>query len=586
MLVGVLGILKAGGTYVPIEPSTPSNRMRMIFTDARVGLVLTQLSYLQDFDSSQYATRSQTLPQWVAIDEPGFLTQSNPFSDVRPNVHPDNLAYIIYTSGSTGQPKGVGITQANFTQFVVSASIYLEVSPTDRILQFASLAFDAAIEEIFPCVISGSTLVLRTDKMIETIATFRDAVEQWQITVLDIPTAYWHELTAELSVQPFSMPGSIRLVVIGGEQARADQLVIWHQHTLPSLKLVNTYGPTEATVVTALENLFSSSILTNQEQFLPVTVGHPLENRTIYILDPYLHSTPIGVPGELYLGGQGLGRGYENLQKLTATAFIPDPFSDIPGTRLFRSGDRGRYLIDGRIELLGRMDRQVKIRGFRIELGDIETVLKQHPTVHEAVVLCREDHEAGDKQLAAYVVGAQQSPPSLLTLREFLRETLPIYMVPAIIVPLKEFPRLPSGKINRRALPAPDKATHVDDHTPIVPRTPMEDQVAKFWKELLNLSTIDVRDNFFDLGGHSLLATRLLSRIRMIFEIDLPLRLFFDYPTLEEQALAIEEHLLQAIEDLPEEFEDDLSGLSNPIDSISGEEAKALLESDQKNENQ
>jgi hypothetical protein len=415
--------------------------------------------------------------------------------------------------------------------------------------------------------------------MIDTIATFRDAVEKLQITVLDLPTAYWHELTSALSAHPFTMPESLRLVVIGGEQARADQLAIWHQHNTASQKLFNTYGPTEATVVTAREDLTASSTKETKGGALPVTVGHPLKNRTIYILDAHLQPTPIGVPGELYLGGHGLARGYHNLEKLTATTFSPDPFSDVPGARMYRSGDRGRYLADGRIELIGRVDRQVKIRGFRVELEEIESCLHQYAGVEEGVVVAQ-PNERGHVALVAYVVSAEEMPLALSALRGFLGETLPRFMVPGIIIPLAEFPRLPSGKIDRRALPAPVTSPRGECLSRIDPRTLVEENLVQIWAELFNLPTVDVRDNFFELGGHSLLATRLLSRVRDMFELDLPLRLFFDHPTLEEQALAIEEHLLEEFEDLEENAnaaKDNLTTLADG-EALSEEEVQVPLE--------
>ena len=436
LIIGLLGILKAGGAYVPLDPSTPYDRMKFMFTEAQVRMVLTQLSLLKQFQSQKPSTNLKSQLHWVPIDDFDFGLQSCNSADLKPILCPDNLAYVIYTSGTTGQPKGVGITQASMTQFILSASVYLGIEPSDRVLQFASLAFDAAVEEIFPCLIRGGTLVLRPENMIETMSTFLTAVQASQLTVLDLPTAYWHELTAALSSKPFSVPDSVRLVVIGGEQARADQLAVWHLHIPSTLKLLNAYGPTEATVVTALMSLSNTCTNANNKRLRAVSIGHPLENRTIYIVDSHLQPTPIGVPGELYLGGHGLGRCYANLQELTAMTFIPDPFINHPGARMYRTGDRGCYRADGTIELRGRVDHQVKIRGFRVELEEIEICLRQIYGIQDAVVVTQ-PNEQGHSLLVAYLVSHQHQPLSIPSIRKFLQEKLPNFMVPEFMSQLQ-----------------------------------------------------------------------------------------------------------------------------------------------------
>ncbi|HNP27631.1 MAG TPA: amino acid adenylation domain-containing protein [Nitrospirales bacterium] len=554
LLIALLGIVKAGGVYVPLDPSTPFDRMTYMFTDARVRLVLTQSSLLKHFQEQKPSITFEPplQPQWVPIDDPTFALYPYHPLNPRPNVSGDNLAYIIYTSGSTGQPKGVGITHASLSEFVLCAWKYLEIESHDRVLQFSSPAFDATMEEIFPCLFRGGTLVLRPQNMIDTVSTFWDAVNSLQLTVLDLPTAYWHELTHALSIQTVSLPHCVRLVVIGGEQAGADQLAIWQKHMPSHLKLLNTYGPTEATVVTAMGYLTDDGPETKQRHSATVSIGHPLDNRSIYILDSYFQPMPIGVPGELYLGGKGLGRGYDHLQTLTAESFLPDPFSRQPGARLYRSGDRGRYRANGTIELCGRVDHQIKIRGYRVELQEIESCLRQLTEIHDAVVVAQ-THEQGPSSLLAYVVNHHQQPLSIANIRTYLQEKLANFMVPGIIIQLHEFPRLPSGKVDRRALLSSLPPASIEDVGIKAPGTAFEELLVKIWTELLHLPTVDVRDNFFELGGHSLLATRLLARLREICQSDLPLQILFEHPTLEDQALAIEEYLLQEIEELSED---------------------------------
>lgn len=554
LFIALLGILKAGGAYVPLDPSTPVDRMAFILTEAQVGLVLTQSSLLKQFQSQNPASDGDPLwqPNWIAMDDSTFEIRSCRSSNPRPIVSAENLAYVIYTSGSTGKPKGVAITQANLTEFAQCASKYLAIEPHDRILQFASSAFDACVEEIFPCLLRGGTLVLRPEDMIETVSTFWDTVKKLQVTVLDLPTAYWHELTNALSVQSDSPANCVRLVVIGGEQARTDQLAIWHQHMPPHLKLLNTYGPTEATVVTAREDLSLTAIPEGHRLTSPISIGRPLENRSIYILDSHLQPTPIGVPGELYLGGQGLGRGYDYVPSLTAAFFLPDPFSPHHGARLYRTGDRGRFRANGTIELLGRVDQQIKIRGYRVELEEIESCLRQIPEIQDAVVV-PQFQDQGHTSLVAYVVSHQHLPLSATSIRQVLQGKLPHFMVPGRIIQLEELPRLPSGKINRRVLSSQSATSSEKDTVGRGPETAVEESLVNMWRELLNLPSVTLRDNFFELGGHSLLATRLVAKLRETWQSDFPLRMLFDHPILEDQALVIEEHLLQEIEELSEE---------------------------------
>ena len=335
--------------------------------------------------------------EWESIAQE---SGENPIS----TVTPFHLAYVIYTSGSTGKPNGVMIPQVAFLNYVVTASRDYELGPVDRVLQFASLSFDSSVDEIFSCLISGARLVLRTDWMLESASIFLTRSEDWGITVLSLPTAYWHELTAALDAETLRTSESLRVVVIGGERALGDRLSLWHKHAPKNVRLINSYGPTETTVGATAADL--SRTFTNEMPH-EVLIGRPIPNVQTYVLDQTGQLVLFGAPGELYVGGVGLARGYLNRPELTAERFLPNPFSDeLRERRMYRTGDLVRYLSDGNLEYLGRVDDQIKIRGFRIELGEIETLLRQHPQVAESVVAVRED-TPGDQRLVAYVVPAR-----------------------------------------------------------------------------------------------------------------------------------------------------------------------------------
>jgi acyl-CoA synthetase (AMP-forming)/AMP-acid ligase II/acyl carrier protein len=351
--------------------------------------------------------------------------------------------------------------------------------------------------------------------------------------VLDLPTAFWHELVLAFESEGLALPPSVRLVIIGGEKALAERVAQWHAHTAQTARpprLINTYGPTEATVVSTLCELrpgAGHNLVTQSE----VPIGRPLGNDLIYILDGSLNPLPIGVPGELHVGGSGLARGYINRPELTSERFIPDPFSDAPEARLYKTGDIARWRSDGNIEFLGRVDDQVKIRGFRVELGEIETVLDRHPALRGTAVLARTD-APGDERLVAYVVPHRRPAPTARELGGYLKEMLPAYMVPSAFVTLDSLPLTPNGKVDRKALPAPDTSGFRAENAYAAPRTPAEERLAEVFEEVLGLERVGIHDDFFELGGHSLLATRVVSRVRGAFRAELPLRYLFETPTV------------------------------------------------------
>ena len=538
MVVGLLGILKAGGAYVPLDPNYPPERLSYMLADSGVEVLLTENKWT-----------SQLLEPQVEIicldsdrEKITLYNQKNPTAVNQG----ENLAYIIYTSGSTGQAKGVMITHQALSRFTQKAIAEYEITARDSILQFASINFDVAVEEIYPCLCTGATLILRTNEMIANLETFFSACVDLQLTVLNLPTAYWHQLVADMANADVALPGFLRLVIVGGEKLLSASVRYWQQYVdklgksdelRPTfgdrLQLINAYGPTETTVSATLYRI-PIHISTADE----VPIGSPLAGVKAYILDANQQPVPIGVPGELYIGGDGLARGYLNRPELTQEKFIPNPFSDQPSERLYKTGDLARYLIDGNIEYLGRIDNQVKIRGFRIELGEVEAVLTQHPAIRETVVIARENI-ALDKQLVAYVVPHQEPAPTNSDLRRFLKAQLPDYMMPSAFVVLEALPLTPNGKVDRRALPQPELRPELEP-TFVAPQTPTEELVASIWEKVLRVSQVGINDNFFELGGHSLLATQLLLQVNDACRVELPLSKLFEAPTVASLSNYIE----------------------------------------------
>ena len=549
LIVALLGVLKAGATYVPLDPEYPLGRLAFMIEDAKPKVLLTQASVVKSWAAASKAPLeeatdrqlpislcSETVPptmlcldsDWDAI---GQASEENP----QRAVGGLNRAYVIYTSGSTGRPKGVEVVHAGLTNFVSAANCLYDISSKDRVLQFASISFDAAAEEIFPCLTRGATLVLRTDSLLDSAAVFIEKCHEWKLTILDLPTAYWQTLMTEMKTLRLKLPAAVRLVIIGGESALAGSLSDWREYAGPEMRLLNTYGPTEATVVaTAHESNKEDRPSARGE----IPIGHPILNTQVYLLDSCFQPVPIGAVGELCIGGSGLARGYLNRPELTAEKFIPNPFGGMRGSRLYRTGDLARYRQDGTLEFQGRLDRQVKIRGFRIELGEIEAALGQHPGVQRGVTIVREE-PGRDKRLVAYAVARSGEPLQERELIRFLKSRLPDYMVPSAIVQLNAMPLTPSGKLDRSALPAP-----VSDASrgggPAALRTPVEEVIADIWSQILGVETVGRYDNFFQLGGHSLLGTRVVSRIRQAFKIDFPLRLLFQFQTLASLAERVE----------------------------------------------
>lgn len=519
MIVGILGIMKSGAAYVPLDPSYPSERIRFMLEDAAISRIVVTKDVAED------------LPENEAIVIPVDLEQASTSRESPSDPIAENdLAYVIYTSGSTGNPKGVLIEHHSLTNYTRSAARQFGLAPGDRVLQFASISFDTAAEEIFPCLTSGATLVLRTDEMLNSAKDFLEACREQRLTVLDLPTSYWGQLTAQLEEHGLDFPPLVRLVILGGEKAHAEKIEIFKRHIGANVRVVNTYGPTETTIVATSWELPQDPGF----QLFDVPIGRPIDNTKVYVLDQRQRPVPVGVQGELYIGGAGVARGYLNRPDLTREKFVPNPFAPDSGERIFRTGDLVRYRSDGNLLYQGRIDHQVKLRGFRIELGEIESVLDSLPFVQSSVVSVWEDNP-GDPRLVAYLV--MLNPVEKLdtqAVRQALQQQLPNYMVPSAFVVLDRFPLTPNGKINRAALPAPEFGNSKDVF--VAPRNQMESDLARIWQELFGIEQVGIHDDFFGLGGDSLLAIRLLSQIHSHFHISLPLQKAFQARSVAEMA--------------------------------------------------
>ena len=503
MIIGLLGILKAGGAYVPLDPTYPSERLAFLVADSGIKLIVTQQNL-----QSKLSVRNF---HFLCLDGEWEKIARESTESLSSGVTPENLAYVIYTSGSTGHPKGALLEHRGVCNLIDVQVREFGTGPGDCVLQFASISFDASVWEIFPTLAAGATLCLAKSDTLLPGPDLVKLLREKAITTVTFPPAVLNALSEA------DLP-ALRTVGSAGEACTLELAHRWGR----GRRFINGYGPTETTVGATLKVI--------QPDDLKLTIGRPFENFQIYILDRQLQPVPIGVAGELHVGGAGLARGYHNRPELTAEKFIPNPFSADPKARLYKTGDLARYLPNGEIEYLGRLDFQVKIRGFRVELGEIEEVLNQHPAVQTSVVVGRED-TPGDKRLIAYLV-SQNGAINSSDLREALRSKLPEYMVPAGFVMLDALPLSPNGKVNRKALPQPNLEGTSDESQFTAPSTETEIALAEIWCRLLGLKQISTRDSFFDLGGHSLLAVRLFAEIQQRFGVNLRLSTIFEVRTL------------------------------------------------------
>ena len=528
MVMGLLGILKAGGAYVPLDPDYPGERLTYMLNDSQASVLLTQ-SKLADSIRSHGAQVVCLDTDWGVI---GTSIEENLVSAASPN----NLVYVIYTSGSTGKPKGVLVNNQNVSRLFAATQPWFHFGETDVWTLFHSIAFDFSVWEICGSLLYGGCLIVVPYWVSRDPAAFYSLLLNQRVTVLNqTPSAFRQLMQVEERKETAASQLSLRLVIFGGEALEPQSLNPWFErHGDQSPQLVNMYGITETTVHVTYQPLTIADINDSSS-----VIGVPIPDLQVYILDERQQPVPIGVRGEMYVGGAGVARGYLNLPELTAFRFILNPFSDQPNARLYRTGDLARYRADGSIEYLGRIDYQVKIRGFRIELGEIEAALSQHPKVRQIALMVRED-EPGNKYLVVYIVPREAVLPTVSELRSFLKQKLPDYMVPSAFVMLDRLPLTPNGKVDSRALPAPDRARFGSEKTLAPHRTPIEEVLAGIWAQVLGCESVDIHDNFFDLGGHSLLATQVMGRLRSILQVELPLRCLFESPTIAELAESIE----------------------------------------------
>ncbi|HEX2076750.1 MAG TPA: amino acid adenylation domain-containing protein [Longimicrobium sp.] len=516
MVVGVLGVLKAGGAYVPLDPGYPAERLAFMLRDATMPVLLTHSSIEQRLPGHAGRVVRLDLEASAIAREPAHAPESG--------VVPQNLAYVIYTSGSTGRPKGAAIPHGGLARYLAWAGAAYGAGSGQGSPLHSSLSFDLTVTSLFVPLLAGRSVVLAPEAGVEALAAVLRSSSPFGF--VKITPGHLSLLLAQLT--PDEAARATGRFVVGGESLPAEVLARWAE-VAPEMEVTNEYGPTETVVGCCIHTL-----RTREATAGAVPIGRPSPGTALYVLDGGMSPCPIGVPGELYIGGGQLGRGYLGRPALTADRFVPDPFSREPGARMYRSGDRVRWLSDGNLEFQGRLDDQVKVRGFRIELGEIEAQLAAHEGVREARVVVRED-QPGDTRLVAYVVGGVETD----ALRAHMRQNLPEYMVPGAFVVLEALPLTPNGKLDRKALPAPELAPAEERY--VAPRTPVEEVLAGIWAEVLRLDRVGVEESFFDLGGHSLLATRVMSRVRELFGVELPLRVLFEGATVAEMASAVED---------------------------------------------
>jgi amino acid adenylation domain-containing protein len=566
MVIGLLAVLKAGGAYVPVDPVHPRERVATVLSDARVRLALTTDALAANLPQGIHTLRLDA--DWEA------LIAGRPTHNPRETVSPENLAYVMYTSGSTGIPKGVSMPHRPLVNLVEWQRGNFTRTRGARTLQFTSLSFDVSFQEIFSTWCSGGTLVLISDEERRDLAALPEFLARRQIDRLFMTPSALQRLAESASARQLA---SLKEVIVGGEVLRISDSLIGMFEKTSGATLSNHYGPTETHVMTALR-------LEGAPRDWPArpTIGRAIPGTRIYFLDSGMRPAPVGAVGELYIGGLPLSRGYFNRPALTAERFVPDPFGAEPGGRVYRTGDVARYLTDGEIDFIGRIDRQVKIRGFRVELGEVEATLLKHPAVEECIVVSRPD-ERGEPSLSAYVVGNGGAELSVRELRDFLKERLPEQMLPSAFFRPDRLPLTPNGKVDHRALLALEHLRMTDAGGYQAPRNPTEEALVKIWSEVLQTERVGVHDNFFELGGHSLLATQVVSRMREAFHLEVPLRAFFIAPTVADMAETIEAMQAQTpstggqLQSAPDEGRG-LDELIARIESLSEEEVQALLD--------
>ncbi|MBA2677293.1 MAG: amino acid adenylation domain-containing protein, partial [Ktedonobacteraceae bacterium] len=501
-----LGILKAGGVYLPLDPSYPAERLAFMLEDARVSVLITQEQW-------QNASLVPNETRRVSLDAVWKAAAQEKGDNLLEEPAPENAAYVIYTSGSTGRPKGTLVTYRGLRNLTYALNQAFELRPTDRVLQFASMNFDASLFEMVMTLSMGAPLYLSARGVSHPGQALADVLREQAITTVAL-------VPSVLSALPEGDYASLTTVIAGGEVCPSELVARW----VNGRRFFNVYGPTEATVWATVAECYEGTA--------KLAIGRPISNVQVYILDAHLEPVPIGFPGELYIGGVGVARGYINRADLTAERFLPHPFSKEGGERVYRTGDRARYLSDGAIEFLGRIDQQVKIRGFRIELQEIEAVLEICPSVQSAVLLAREN-DAGQQHLVAYIVPDEGTHVLPDTLRAFLKERLPDYMIPALFLFIHALPLTPNGKLDRQALPEPESTRPELETAFVVPGTPAEHALAEIWAQVLEVERVGIHDDFFDLGGDSMLSIQMLAMAQEK-GLEISFQQLFQYKTIHQ----------------------------------------------------
>ena len=547
--VAVLGILKAGGAYVPLDVTYPKQRLQFMLEDAGMRLLLTEL------DQSEVVTEATEV---VYLDKAEDLFVNESRENPENLTTSDGLAYVMYTSGSTGQPKGVAVRHCAINR-LVRATNYGELDNTCRLSQGSNVSFDASTWETWGALLNGGALIVLSKETVLSPLELKRVISKQQINTLWLTTSLFNQMAQSIP-EAFA---SLRYMFFGGEAGDPQAAKRVLERGRPQ-HMINAYGPTENTT---FATCYEVSEVAAGARSLPI--GRVVSNTEVWVLDRQMQLVPVGVTGELYIGGDGLAREYLGQPVLTAEKFVPNPYSTKPGARLYRTGDMVRYLTDGNLDFLKRRDHQVKIRGFRVELGEIEAAIEQYWAITESVVI---DHDAGGgTRLVAYIVPEEGVEPTSAELHAFLKEKIPSYMIPSIFVTLKEIPLTPNGKVNRRELPVPEFNESEANENFVAPRTPSEEMLALIWRETLGMPQVGVESNFFDLGGHSLLATRVMSQIRERFGVELPLRMLFELPTIAGLA----QHL-DTVQSKDTQLQRILSMLEN-VENISEDEVTTLL---------
>jgi amino acid adenylation domain-containing protein len=524
MVIAALAILKAGGAYLPLPPDSPRDRLAFMLNDAQVATVVTRSALAGSLPKGTHRV--------VALDREAAEIAKQSTTEPAAALNGQNLAYVIYTSGSTGQPKGVEVLHRGLSNLVSWHLRAFQVVPSDRASHLAALGFDAAVWELWPYLVAGASVHLAGDQVRHDAEALRDWFVAQKITIGFLPTP----LAERLLLREWPKQTALRILLTG-----ADTLHHSPAANLPFV-LVNNYGPTECTVVAT-----SGPVLPAGSSNRPPSIGRPIDNTQAFILDEKMKVVSVGMPGELYIGGEGVARGYRNHPELTAQRFIPNPFGSNSDDLLYRTGDQVRCLENGEIEFLGRFDEQVKIRGYRVEPNEIVNVLDTHPQIQTSSVVAYELN-GGEKSLVAYVVLSGASNLTAGSLRDYISKQLPSYMVPTSFVRVESLPVTANGKVDRAALPEPDSTNSLPDEDFVAPRTLVEQRLAAILSPLLNVEEVGVNDNFFLLGGHSLLGTQLLTRVTQTFGVDLSLLTLFDHPTLAEMSQEIEKLILAKLE--------------------------------------